>query len=156
MTDESERIEQIIREQITNAKMMQLATVQDGKPWICNVWFVADDNFNLYWFSSMTRRHSKEVSENPFVAASICLAKELSDEAIALQIEGEAKQLTKPAEIAVAMKWYVGRVFDLKQVKEFMKHPTKPHRFYRLTPKSIVLFDAVHFPNESRKEFHLH
>ena len=152
---ERRKIEQIIREYAKEAKMMQLATAKDGRPWVCNVWFATDDNLNFYWFSAMTRRHSQEVQANPYVAASVCLPQTPSDAAIALQIEGRAEELVKPGDTAQAMKCYVGRVFNLKQVKEFMKHPTKPHRFYRLTPKSIILFDTVHFPNESRQEFHL-
>ncbi|QQS18107.1 pyridoxamine 5'-phosphate oxidase family protein [Candidatus Saccharibacteria bacterium] len=119
---------------------MQLATVgKDGKPWVCNVWFAADKDQNIYWFSATTRRHSIEVMQNPHVAASICLPQTPADKPRGLQLEGTAEQLTNPKDIAVAMKHYVGRVFSLKQVKDFMAHLDRPHRFYRIKVESFVL-----------------
>lgn len=138
---------------LKDAKMMQLATVgQNGKPWVCNVWFAADNNLNIYWFSAITRRHSQEVAQNPHVAAAICLPQTPADKPRGLQLEGTAELLTKPADITVAMKHYVGRVFSLKQVKEFMTHLDRPHRFYRIKPDNFVLFDTVNYPENPRQE----
>jgi len=50
---------------------MQLATALDNQPWVCSVWFAADKDLNIYWFSSTTRRHSGEVLKNKKVAAAI-------------------------------------------------------------------------------------
>ena len=141
-------------EYLREAKMMQLATVgKDGRPWVCNVWFAADSDLNIYWFSAMTRRHSAEVAENPHVAAAICLPHTPADKPRGLQLEGTAELLTKPTDVAKAMKHYVGRVFTLKQVKDFMAHLDRPHRFYRITPETFVLFDAVNYPDNPRQEF---
>lgn len=132
--------------------MMQLATVANNRPWVCNVWFAADDDLNIYWFSSKTRRHSHEVEANPHVAAAICLPHTPADRfARALQIEGTAERLKNPLDVAKATKCYVGRIFDLAQVNNFINNLEKPHRFYRLTPETIVLFDTKNFPNDSRQ-----
>lgn len=133
---------------------MQLASASDNKPWACNVWFAADKNMNIYWFSSTTRRHSHEVANNPHVAAAICLPHTPSDPyARGVQLQGTAEQLTNPVDIAIAMKCYVGKIFNLKQVKEFMANLEKPHRFYRIKPELIVLFDTKNFPADSRQEY---
>jgi uncharacterized protein YhbP (UPF0306 family) len=144
----------IIRQYLNDAIMMQLATVADGKPWVCNVWFAVDKNMNIYWFSSTTRRHSKELLENSHVAAAFCLPQLPSDSySRGLQVEGTAELLTKPSDIATAMKYYVGRVFNVNQIKQFMELIDKPHRFYKLSPKNFVLFDTLNFPENSRQEY---
>jgi uncharacterized protein YhbP (UPF0306 family) len=148
-----QQLKQFIQQYLEEAKMMQLATVADGKPWVCNVWFAADDNLNIYWFSSTTRRHSYEVAKDHNVAAAICLPQTPADSPRGIQLEGVAEQLTNPKDIALAMKHYVGKIFTLKQVKLFMASPGSPHRFYRIKPSSIVLFDAVNFPDQMRQEY---
>ena len=52
------RLKQHIQQYLQEAKLMHLATVSGGKPWVCSVWFAADEDMNLYWFSAVTRRHS--------------------------------------------------------------------------------------------------
>lgn len=149
-------LRQLITEYLDEAKMMQLATVRDDRPWVCNVWFAADPDLNIYWFSSTTRRHSHEVAANSHVAASICLPHTPADKfARAIQLEGTAEQLSSPVEVAKAMKYYVGRIFELSQVKNFMSNLDKPHRFYRIKPTTIVLFDTKNFPQDARQELHL-
>ncbi len=98
---EEKRLEKLITDYLEKAKMMHLATVGgDGRPWTCNVWFAADKDLNIYWFSSVTRRHSEEVMKNPHVAAAICLPQTPADKPRGLQLEGTAELLTKPADIA--------------------------------------------------------
>ncbi len=147
------KLQKLIKQYLDDARMMQLATVANGKPWVCNVWFAADKDMNIYWFSSTTRRHSQEVVSDPNVAAAICLAQTPADPPRGLQIEGTAQLLTNPVDIAVAMKNYVGRVFNLKQVRQFMANLDRPHRFYRIKPSLFVLFDAVNYPDDSRQEY---
>jgi hypothetical protein len=90
--------------------------------------------------------------QNPHVAAAICLPQTPADKPRGLQLEGTAERLTNPTDVAKAMKHYVGRVFNLKQVKDFMAHLDRPHRFYRIKVESFVLFDAVNYPDSPRQE----
>lgn len=141
MSDLRSQIESYLGE----AKLMQIATSVDGKPWIANVWYVADDSFNIYWISATNRRHSRDIEANPHVAASMCVVQEPgpSDKG-AIQIEGTAAQLHGAVEIAKALKLYVKRgFFTADQVKKFMSDPTRPHRFYSLKPQKIVYFDPT-------------
>jgi uncharacterized protein YhbP (UPF0306 family) len=125
-----------------SVKMMHLATSDGENPWVCNVWFASDNDFNIYWISSTNRRHSQEIARNPHVAASFCIPSDPSDtSAGALQLEGVATELSKPLEIAKALKLYVARgFFSLAQVKKFMGDLHHPHRFYKITPERIVHF----------------
>lgn len=134
---------------------MQVATSVDNQPWVCNVWFASDEDLNIYWFSSTTRRHSKEVLKNPKVAGAIVLPQTPNDPPRGLQFQGIAKLLTKQADIEKATTLFEGWIFSKKQIKELMAHKNKPHRYYKIKPTQIVLFDAVNFPDNSRQELNL-
>lgn len=138
-------LEKQILEYLAEAKIMQLATSQNGRPWICNVWFAFDNDMNIYWLSAKNRRHSKELKDNPYTAISICWPRspEESDKG-ALQIEGCTEELKNSLDISRAMKLYLGRrFFTTKQIKDFITQLDRPHRFYRLKPERIVLFSPV-------------
>ena len=145
--------EQLIQEYFKKAKLMQLATVSSGKPWVSNVWFVADKDMNIYWFSSITRRHSIEVMRDSHVSAAICLPQTPADSPRGVQLEGSAELVTKPSEVAIAMGYFIGRIFSIHQIKYFMADKETPHRFYKIKPTSIVLFDAVNFPDQPKQEY---
>ena len=147
------KVEELVRKYLVEAKMMQLSTAVGNQPWVCNVWFAADNDFNIYWFSSVDRRHSEEVRKNPKVAAAICLPQTPKDTPRGLRLEGVAEELNSEKDIAKARSVYENRIFDTKTTDKLMAHPEKPHKFYRIKPKLFVLFDAFNFPDESRQEW---
>lgn len=149
------KLKKLIEKYLGEAKLMQLSTSIDNQPWVCSVWFAADEELNIYWFSSTTRRHSGEVMKNNKVAAAIVLPQTPEDPPRGLQLQGEAKMLAKKADIDKAISVYVDRIFPIEKIEEFMNHKEKPHRFYRIKPTQFVLFDVVNFPDNSRQEFNL-
>lgn len=130
---------------------MQLATSIDDQPWICSVWFTADESLNIYWFSSTSRRHSKEVIKNNKVAAAIVLPQTPNDSPRGLQLQGTAELLTQEKDIDKAISIYAGRIFAKEKIKEFMQDNEEPHRFYKIKPTQFVLFDLVNFPDNPRQ-----
>lgn len=153
--DDEKKLRSLIEDYLKEAKMMHLATTRDGKPWICNVWFAADKDLNIYWFSSRGRRHSKEVEDDAHVAAGICIPSEPADESRGIQLEGVAERVTKPTEIIKAISVYAGKIFTPQAVKQYMADREYPHHFYRIKPTSIVLFDTKNYPENSRRELKL-
>lgn len=147
------QLQTLIQQYLTEAKMMHLATVSNGKPWVCSVWFAADDDMNIYWFSSTTRRHSLEVKNDNHVAGSMCLPQTPEDTPRGLQLEGTAEMLTEEADIQKAKSLYECRIFPAETVEMFMKHPERPHMFYRIVPELFVLFDVANFPDNPRQEY---
>lgn len=148
-------LKSLIKQYLREAKLMQLATSLNDQPWICSVWFASDEDMNIYWLSSTTRRHSKEVMENSKVAGAITLPQTPNDPPRGLQFQGNAKLLTKQKDVDKAMSVYAGRIFSEKDIREFMKNKEKPHRLYKIKPTQFVLFDAVNFPENSRREYNL-
>ena len=148
-------VKKFITAYLQDAKLMQLATSKDNQPWVCSVWFAADDDLNIYWFSSISRRHSKEVINNIQVAAAIVLPLTPDDPPRGLQLQGFAQILTDQNDIDKATSLFTGRIFSREKIMEFMKDQEKPHRFYKIMPKQFVLFDVVNFPDNPRQELNL-
>jgi uncharacterized protein YhbP (UPF0306 family) len=141
----------LITDYFAQARMMQLATSKDNHPWVCNVWFAADDDLNIYWFSSTARRHSGEVRENNRVAGAVVLPLTPDDVPRGVQFEGVAEELDSDADMATAMQCYAGRIFTEEKVRDLIKN--RQHKFYRIKPQLFVLFDAEHFPDQPRQEW---
>lgn len=146
-------LRKLITDYLQEAKMMQLATALDNQPWVCNVWFAADEELNIYWFSSITRRHSKEVLKNNKVAAAIVLPHAPIDPPRGLQLQGVAEELNDTKDIQKAISFYQDRIFPKEKIEQFMSDLKKPHKFYRIKPTQFVLFDVVNFPENSRQEY---
>lgn len=145
-------LRELIKEYLRRAKLMQLATSEKDQPWVCSVWFAADDDLNLYWLSSITRRHSDEVMKNDRVAGAIVLPQTPEDPPVGIQFQGTAGLLTSKEDIEKAFSVYAGRIFPVEKIREFMASEEKPHRFYRIRPVKYVLFDTVNYPENSRRE----
>ena len=148
-------LRKLIEEYLKEAKLMQLATSIDNQPWVCSVWFAADKDLNIYWFSSTSRRHSKEVMKNQKVAAAIALPQTPKDTPRGLQLQGVAEQVTSKRDVLKAISLFVSRIFTKEQITNFMKLKGNPHKFYKIKPTQFVLFDAVNFPDSSRQALNL-
>lgn len=145
----------LIKEYLNEAKLMQLSTSINNQPWVCSVWFAADEDLNIYFFSSNTRRHSKEITKNNRVAGAMVIPQTPKDLPRGLQFQGKVKLLTKKQDIDKAISVYGGRIFPISQIKEFMEDDETPHHFYKIKPTQFVLFDSVNFPENSRQEYNL-
>lgn len=62
---------ELIKKYLDEKQVMQLATVRDGQPWVCNIHFVPDGNGTLYWLSKPTRRQSLEITDDSRAALQI-------------------------------------------------------------------------------------
>lgn len=147
--------ETLIKEYLPTGKTMQIATEQDGQPWICTVYYVADELQRLYWLSLPTRKHSKHLARND--KAAIAIAIKADKPVVGIQASGCAEPVQEPGEVKHVMQLYTKKYDGAGQ--EFYDNfieGTNQHVLYRFTPSSYVLFDEVTFdPAESRKEWHI-
>ena len=78
---------------LENLVHMVLSTAdEEGKPWISPVFFVHDDDLNLYWVSDMEALHSRNVRTRPDVAI-VVFGKVPSGEIEALYVDATAHEL---------------------------------------------------------------
>lgn len=149
------KLRNLIEDYLNEAKLMQVATSKDNRPWACSVYFAFDKDLNLYWISTPTRRHSMEINDNENVAGTIVLPHTPGDAARGIQFEGSAKKLTNKTEIFFGMKCYVKRFGMSKERMNEIIEGKDAHVCYKIAPKLYVLFDEVNFPDQSRREYKL-
>ncbi len=150
-------LRQLIEDYLKEAKLMTLATVKDNKPWVASMWYVHDEDLNLYFISRKSRRHSLELKENPNVAGTITIphAKGSGEKVRGIQYEGVAQETTGKI-LKKARELYFKKYPNAEKIPlaRFLI-PTFIATFYIVRPSSIVLFDEVNFPQNPRQELKL-
>ena len=140
----------LITEYLNGNKHMQLATAKDGHPWICTVYFVADDDFNLYWMSARERQHSVEIINDSRVAVTVVRDTERKQ---ALQITGNAYEVDDN-DLEHAHELYEGKFgpkdYDLDEIKQ---HKPTGRAYWVFKPTHISLWDEVNFPDSPKQHF---
>lgn len=146
-------LELLLQKYFSENKLMQLATVADGKPWLCNVYFVTDEENNIYWTSAKAkRRHSVDIVNNPLVAATIVHDE---DNKQALQITGKAR-IVSPGDAERVDKLY-GEKFGHKdsRLKEVLENLPEGRAYWVLKPEEIYFWDEVNFPGDAKQKYSL-
>lgn len=152
----SVEVKDLVTEYLHKGRMMQLATVREGQPWVCTVYFVPDEQCkHLYWVSLPDTRHSQELEAHGRVAAAVPIKylPHSNGERAALQIEGDAERVENADEIKKVVKLYAQR-YERGQtfIDDFISGKL-PLKIYKLTPRLIGVFDPQNFPQEFKKEY---
>ena len=63
-------VDKILQE---NLYMTISVASKDGDPWIANLYYVYDKNYNFYWYSPKNSLHSQRIKENPTVVLAMGL-----------------------------------------------------------------------------------
>ena len=145
-------IEKLIRKYLVQCHMMSLATVNGDKPWVATVYYVMDDDLNLYWASPADTNHSQQISDNQNVAIAIPVVHKKSQPVVGIQIEGVANKVDGKDKIETIARQYAKQYgFGEKWVEKFSNDQTK-HKLYKKKKKKFVLFDDISFPDNPRQE----
>lgn len=135
-------------------KLMSLATYGQH-PWIANVYYTFDEDLNLYFLSSPTTLHCRQITKNPEVAVSIADSSQSVDSLKrGLQLYGVAKQISGMGKIRHALNlWKSSLGISKKELSyENMIRDVVNSRIYKVIPKKIKLFDQELFPVEDGQE----
>ncbi len=139
----------ILKEFLSANKLMQLATVGENGPWICNVYFVADEEGNLYWTSARSRQHSKEILNNPKAAATVVHDSEHKQ---AVQIVGEAFEVALD-DVERVNQLYGNKFGDKpERLQEVLANTPEGRAYWMLKPQIVSLWDEVNFPNAPKQD----
>ena len=143
-------VEKLIRKYVKEGRMLQVATANSNQPWNCTLYFASDANLNLYWISKPETRHSKELIENPKVAA--CIPIKFDDlNVIGLQLEGTAEIIEDPEEIKTKVKLYSDKFARGEDWYQDFIDGKNVHKLYRIKPTKFELFDTVNFDDPKQK-----
>jgi uncharacterized protein YhbP (UPF0306 family) len=137
---DSQLIEKSIRELITKTPHLSLATVSEGRPWVCEVHFAYDDELNLYFVSKLTTRHCQEITSNPHVAGNIIKQHPLTEAPNGLYFEGMAEEII-PSEADIA-RYCTALGRDIIQLKEQLLEPNG-RRMFRIKVSNWAVFGNI-------------
>jgi len=130
-----------------DARTMQLATVSDGRPWVATVYFVADDDMNLYWLSWPDRMHSSNIAAVSDAAAAVVV--KADQPVIGVQMAGEAQEVSDPVVVREMTEKYIAKYRQGEQFYPAFLAGTNRHKMYRLSPTRVQLFDELHHAEAS-------
>ena len=146
----NDEIETLVREYITKTVHFSLASVKDGKPWVCEVHFAYDDDLNVYFRSLTSRRHSQEIAQNPYVAGTIVRQHELEEGcAGALYFEGTAEIMTDETTRLAVMPFFQKQLGAKETILDDAKSKDG-HQFYKITVKKWYLYGKFGQPKSAK------
>lgn len=128
-----------------------MATADGGQPWVCTVFFVADESYRLYWLSTPERRHSQNIGKNQHVAVTVPV--KIDQPVIGIQAEGMAEVVKDADTVMKVMNGYVKKYGSGENFYDNFVKGTNQHQLYRFIPKEYVIFDELHFPNDPQKHW---
>ncbi|SDD37243.1 pyridoxamine 5'-phosphate oxidase family protein [Glycomyces harbinensis] len=126
-----ERLASTARGIIDANKYMTLATAgADGAPWASPVFFTPDGYRDLYWVSSPTAKHSRNIFDHAAVAIVVFDSQAPIGEAGAVYMRAEAGEV--PAdEIEASARRYASRFPELKYFAPEELRAPAPYRLFR-------------------------
>lgn len=133
-----------------------MAVATYGKtPWIANVYYIHDENLNLYFLSKSWRKHCRAIEKNSRVAVTIADSHQpIYKPQKGLQIWGTAK----PVSLVSSLQWMF-RMWNkliagsqgekLVNPKKFLEAGTS--KIYKITPQRIKFFNTFLWQKEQFK-----
>jgi len=127
------------RKILMSAEFCNLATVcDDGSPWNTPVFFVADEDNNLYWWSSLKAIHSQNILRDGRVFITILDPKATQKDGRAVYVQGIGEILKNQKDITEAMLLYNKRSVFVELTKDITAGEA-PTRLFRARPENIWL-----------------
>jgi uncharacterized protein YhbP (UPF0306 family) len=121
---------------------LSLATCHNGRPWSTNLFYASDDDCRLYFVSSATTLHCKQIAVNPRVSVSI--SRQCADwKGIkGLQLDGVARVVSE-VDRETVVELYLAKFPDLKKLHQASEifRIFKESSFYQISPEWIRLID---------------
>ena len=133
----------LARHIIKHNQYLTLATVDNEKGmWVCILCYAYDSDFNFYFASLDTSRHSRNITQNNAVTFAIYDSRQDWGIGVGLQIEGLIDKVSG-AELPKVTAMYFSRKFPFGSATgdfamEFRKQlDNKTYNFYKIIPTKI-------------------
>ena len=143
-----ERLLAEVRAFLGEHNTLSLATSKSDQPWAASLFFVSDDDLNLYFVSDGGTRHAQELSDNPRVAATVNVDCRDWTAIRGIQIEGRASPVPQANREAVLARYLekftdVAALFNNPRNDQERKVAARlsASAFYCVTPSTIRLID---------------
>lgn len=144
-----------LQEYLQSQNLMSLATCGPDM-WISSVYYVVDDEFNLYFLSEPTTIHCQALKKNIEVSCAIANSRQkVTAKKIGVQIHGQASQVNSLQK----MRWMLAMwnkinpgfeaVINLKNIQKRVINS----KVYKIQPKLIKFFNEKLYGEEGFKLF---
>lgn len=131
-----------------NLYMTISVSSKQGDPWIANLFYAVDSEYNFYWYSSADSLHSRLIQENPIIAISIFNSMAIGDDVDAVYVKAKVFEISQKIELIKALGVYgkkmlrTGFVSRGAQFKKFVQRyedfqNKSKLRFYKAMPIKI-------------------
>lgn len=123
-------------------KLMAVATTGDF-PWIASVYYVFDDDLNLYFLSGPKTLHVQQILRNPQVAVATADGnQDINKPKKGLQVSGIAEQISGLEKVEYALELWKNNlgVIDPQLTAQAVKSS-----MFKIVPQRIKLFDQELF-----------
>jgi uncharacterized protein YhbP (UPF0306 family) len=153
-TDQGSDPVAVLREYVTGAALIQVATASSEQPWLAHVWYASDPDLGLYFLSNRERRHSYELRANPLVAAGIVRIDEFKGPGQTVRgvtLAGKCSEL-EGVGLEMGYGFYRERwpQVDSMAPVAAMLSGESPMRIYQIDVDEYVLFDELNFADAPR------
>jgi uncharacterized protein YhbP (UPF0306 family) len=137
MTDSKAQLDSIA-ELLRAQSTLSLATVNEaGMPCVAPLFYIADADLNLYWLSSESSLHSRNLSREPNVAVAVYPQTEEWKEIRGVRMQGTASAVADKALRKTLLAEYCRR-FRLGSV---LRLAIARSTLYKFTPRTFRLVD---------------
>lgn len=142
---------------LNEQKLMAIATSSKDKGmWIANVYYAIDKDFNFYFVSEPSTRHSQDIHENEDVAIAIArFAPDNLSDRIGVQLSGKAEKIENFIDMGKALTIYTSKFITSGGVitVENIKHKIIRARPYIIRPKLIKFWNDKLYGEEGTEIF---
>jgi len=130
----------LLLDYLSTQQLLSLGTSDGGKNlWAATVYFVHDENCNLYFMSAADTRHMQNVQRNDYVSCTVTSSEQSPDgEKVGVQSAGTVSRVTEIEQLQELVK-----IWNQK----FSKKPAPPlmyikdnSPFYKISPTQLKLF----------------
>jgi len=142
---------------LKSQKLMTLATYSD-KPWVATVYYIADDDLNLYFLTSPKTEHGQHIAKNGHVACNIAdTSQKVTDKKTGVQIQGIASRVNAVQKmICLFRMWHkINPGTEERLNFQNIKNKVISARVHKVTPTRIKFFNEKLYPSEEFKVFYL-
>ena len=130
-----------VGEILATVRYVNVSTVDEkGQPWSAPVWYVFDQELNIYWWSSVHSQHSKNISQNSAVYLTIFDSTLPEGDGLGVYMRAKADEVPM-RDLEKAM-----RLFNASTAAFKLDHlnctAAAPTRMYKATPEQIWMNDG--------------
>ena len=140
---------------LKSQNLMALATYSRSI-WICTVYYVIDNDFNLYFVTSRKTKHGKMIEKNPRVACSIFDSHQKNkDYKVGAQVRGRVTIPRNAEKVKWALKIWNLHNPGLAHIINFknMKEKVISAKIYKITPDRIQFFNQKLYGDDDYEIF---